>query len=185
MPSLTYRLGQAASKPTTSTNPANPKPPREFYIKAKQDAVAGVHPHLRMDEVKQLCGDQWRTLTPQEKQKYEVMAAWDKVRYAEELEHQASTSHDALLGESSQKQNHAPAQVSTQAKPRSKARDKKRAMSQQAIEPGPETSPMKRHKPRPLSISNERHVQVRAAQPAEPARQLQGWGCFAAPAACP
>jgi len=49
-----------------------------------------------MEEVKALIADSWKILTPQEKQKYEVMAAWDKVRYAEALEHHASTSQEEI-----------------------------------------------------------------------------------------
>ena len=69
-----------STKPPTTNKPTNPKGPREFYIKAKQNAVAGVHPHLRMEEVKALIADSWKILTPQEKQKYEALAAEDKVR---------------------------------------------------------------------------------------------------------
>ena len=56
-----------------------------------------------MDDVKQLCADQWKKLSKQEKQPYEVKAAWDKVRYAEELQSQneASSSQSAMAAEGS------------------------------------------------------------------------------------
>jgi len=48
---------------------------REIYIHEKKASVARLHPSMRMEEIKQMIGNQWNTLTAKERHPYDVEAS--------------------------------------------------------------------------------------------------------------
>ncbi|KAI8912776.1 high mobility group box domain-containing protein, partial [Gorgonomyces haynaldii] len=69
-------------------DPNAPKRPMTAFLYYSQDhrqAIIATNPGQPISEVAKLLGEKWKTATPQEKMRYEEMAARDKDRYNREM----------------------------------------------------------------------------------------------------
>eukprot|EP00565_Helicotheca_tamesis_P003635 CAMPEP_0185741120 /NCGR_PEP_ID=MMETSP1171-20130828/38789_1 /TAXON_ID=374046 /ORGANISM="Helicotheca tamensis, Strain CCMP826" /LENGTH=355 /DNA_ID=CAMNT_0028413069 /DNA_START=1042 /DNA_END=2109 /DNA_ORIENTATION=- len=73
-------------------SPKDPSAPKRasgayvFFTNEMRPQVMGEYPGIKFVELGRVMGERWRALTPQEKKRYEDMAAEDKVRFQMEMQ---------------------------------------------------------------------------------------------------
>ena len=73
-------------KPKKDKNaPKKPRTAYTLFCNDKRDAIKEQNADITFSEVNKLLGEQWKAATLTEKEKYEAMAAEDKMRYEKEM----------------------------------------------------------------------------------------------------
>lgn len=77
-------------------DPAAPKRPSGAYVFFTNDMrpkVLQEYPGIKFVELGKVLGERWRSLTPEQKKRYEELAAEDKIRFQMEMQQYAAHQH--------------------------------------------------------------------------------------------
>lgn len=85
---MSKRSHDETRKPKKDKNaPKQAKNSYMYFMEENRNAFKEAHPDADFGTLSRLIGDKWKTLTPEQKERYERLARVDKDRYANEMRH--------------------------------------------------------------------------------------------------